>query len=458
MIVMKFGGTSVQDAPSVERVVKIIQKHLPLKPVVVVSAMGKTTKRLLRAAELAASGDLTAGLDQLGELRNYHTEILQSLLFTGPPAEARSDVDGYFGEIEHLLNGLSILRELTPRGRDRIASYGELISSTIVAHALRRVGVNAVWLDARAFMMTDESYTRARPLLNIANPKIVEHIRPRVQAGQVPVTQGYIGSTTHGITTTLGFEGSDYTAAIIGAALEAEDIQIWTDVNGIMTADPALLPEARTVKVISFAEAKELTHFGAKVLHPKTLFPAHEKAIPVHIYNSTQPDAPGTVITLEAPPTRTPVKSIAYKKPVSLMTITSRGSSPRLQFFKQVFDVLERTQLFTYLATVSELSVVLAIDPSEMVEALIEAVKPEAQVTVTPDHAIVCLVGERLSHLPGFAAEVFQALRDIRLTLISQGASAHSLVLIVQAVDVEKALTQLHDRLFHEPDPELFSR
>jgi len=477
MIVMKFGGTSVQDAPSVERVVKIIHKHLPLRPVIVVSAMGKTTRRLLRAAELAASGDLTAGLDQLDELRNYHAEILQSLLTveTQPTGtrlreienlihdiavsavEARSDVDGYFGEIEPLLTGLSILRELTPRGRDRIASYGELMSSTIVTHALRRVGVNAVWLDARAFMMTDESYTRARPLLDIANPKIVEHIRPRVQAGQVPVTQGYIGSTTHGITTTLGFEGSDYTAAIIGAALDVEDIQIWTDVNGIMTADPALLPEARTVKVISFAEAKELTHFGAKVLHPKTLFPAHEKAIPVHIYNSRQPDAPGTVITTDAPPSRTPVKSIAYKKPISLVTITSHGSSPRLQFFKQVFDVLERAQLFTYLAVVSELNVVLAVDPSEAAEPLMLELKREANVSLTPDQAILCLVGEDLTQVPGLPADVFEALRDWRFNVISQGGSAHSLVLIVGANEVEKALRRLHDWLFQDSDPEVFA-
>jgi aspartate kinase len=453
MIVMKFGGTSVQDAPSVKRVVKLIQERIHLKPVVVISAMGKTTKKLLRAAELSVGGDASAGSAQLDELRAYHREIIHGL----PAVKAQARVDEYFSEIKSLLNGLSILRELTPRGRDRIAAYGELISSTIVAEALTRGGVNAIWLDAREIMITDETYTRARPLFDLANPNIVERIQPCLQIGQIPVTQGYIGSTTHSVTTTLGFEGSDYTAAIIGAALEVDDIQIWTDVNGIMTADPALLPQARTVKVLSFVEAKELTHFGAKVLHPKTLFPAHEKAIPVHIYNSKQPDAPGTIITTEAPPTRTPVKSIAYKRPVSLVTITSTGSLPRLRFFKLVFEALERSQLVTYLAAISELDVVVAIDPSEMVEALMDAVKPEAQVTVTPDHAIVCLVGERLNHRPGFAAEVFQALKGARLTLILQGASAHSLVLIVQAVEVEKALTQLHERLFQEPDPELFS-
>jgi aspartate kinase len=452
MIIMKFGGTSVQDAPSVERVVNLIRARVHLRPVVVISAMGKTTKKLLRSAELAAAGDASAGLAQLDELRTYHTDIIDGL----QAAEAQAPVDESFGEIENLLNGLSILRELTLRGRDRVAAYGEFLSSVIVAEALKRGGVDAVWLEARQFMITDESYTRARPLFEIANAKIAERIHPCLQAGQVPVTQGYIGSTTHGVTTTLGFEGSDYTAAIMGAALDAEDIQIWTDVNGIMTADPALLPEARTVKVISFAEAKELTHFGAKVLHPKTLFPAHEKAIPVHIYNSKQPTAPGTVITTAAPPTRTPVKSIAYKKPLSLVTITSNDSLSRLRFFKMIFEAVERTQLFTYLAALSESSVVLAVDPSEAIAGLMDELHPEAQVTLMPDQAIVCLVGEQLNQLPGFAAEVFRALKDMRFSLISHGASEHSLVLIVQAAEVENALRQLHEVLFQNPDPEIF--
>lgn len=453
MLIMKFGGTSVQDARSVRRVIHLIQERLSRRPVIVISAMGKTTRKLLGAAELAAGGDASAGLAQLTELRAYHGEIIHELSVTA----AQAHVETYFSQLERLLNGLSVVGELTPRGRDRIAAYGELISSTIVAEALKQAGLNAVWLDAREFLITDDTYTRARPLLEVANPKIVEHLRPHLEAGRVPVTQGYIGSTPGGITTTLGFEGSDYTAAIIGAALDAEDIQIWTDVNGIMTADPALVPQARTVKVLSVAEAKELTHFGAKVLHPKTLFPAQEKAIPVHIYNSRQPDAPGTVILTQAPSTRTPIKSIAYKRPVSLVRITPRGLRPRLQFFKQIFEALERSQLVTYLAAISELDVVLAIDPSEAVEALKDAVKPEAQVIVTSDQAIICLVGEHLNQIPGLTAQVFQALTDLRLRLIVQGASAHSLVLIVRAVEVEKALGRLHEQLFQSPDPDLFS-
>lgn len=453
MIVMKFGGSSVADAPSVEQVVRLIHAALPRQPVVVVSAMSKTTRKLLRAAQLAAESDLVAGTTQLEELKTYHMEIIRALRVTA----VQSEVEGYFDEIERLLSGLAILREFTPRGRDRIAAYGELISSKILVEALRRAGVNALWLDARQFIITDDDHTRARPLFEIANAKIVQALRPCLEAGQTPVTQGYIGSTTDGITTTLGFEGSDYTAAIIGAALDAQDIEIWTDVNGIMTADPALLPEARTVKILSFAEAKELTHFGAKVLHPKTLFPAHEKAIPVHIYNAKQPNAPGTVVALEAPPTRTPVKSIAYKKPVSLVTITSNGSLPRLRFFKWVFEALERAQLFTYIATISELCVALVIDPSEMILELIDQLQHQAQTIVTHNHAIVCLVGERLKQRPGICAQVFQALNDMRFDLISQGASEHSLVLIVQEADVEKALKRLHDLLLQNLDPELFS-
>lgn len=452
MIVMKFGGSSVADASSIERVVNIIRGYLPQHPVIVVSAMSKTTRKLLRAAELAAGGDLAAGTTQLEELKAYHMEVIRGLRATA----VESEVDGYFNEIERLLSGLAILREFTPRGRDRIAAYGELISSKILVEALRRAGVNARWLDARQFIITDDDHTRARPLFDMANPKIVHALRPCLEAGQIPVTQGYIGSTIDGITTTLGFEGSDYTAAIIGAALDAQDIQIWTDVNGIMTADPALLPEARTVKILSFAEAKELTHFGAKVLHPKTLFPAHEKAIPVHIYNSKQPDAPGTVIALEAPPARTPVKSLAYKKPISLVTIISNGSLPRLRFFKLVFDALERAGLFAYIAAISELRVALAVDPSEMTQALINQLQHAAQTMVTHNHAIVCLVGERLKQRPGIVADVFQALNDMRFDLISQGASEHSLALIVHEANLETALKRLHELLFQNPDPALF--
>ncbi len=452
MIVMKFGGTSIQDATSIERVVDIIKARAHLGPVIVVSAMGKTTRALLDIAERATRGERATARGRWEELKGYHVALMRALHVD----EALPRVEGYFRDIEQLIDGLAILRELTLRGRDRIASYGELISSVIVTEALKHGGLDAVWLDARQFMITDEHHTRARPLMDITRARIVEHIRPCLQAGRIPVTQGYIGATLHGVTTTLGFEGSDYSAAIIGAALEAEDIQIWTDVHGIMTADPAILPEARTIRAISFLEAKELTHFGAKVLHPSTLFPADEKAIPVHIYNSRHPDGPGTVIAATVPPTRSVVKSIAYKRPVTLLTVAARHASSLPRFFKTAFEAVERAQLHTYLAMTTETRIMLVIDPSESVEALTIDLEPEANVAMVSDQAIVCLVGEHLHQHGALLHQVVQAVGDLPVGAISYGVSEHSLVLILPAANVGEAVKRLHDLLFRDVDPEMF--
>jgi aspartate kinase len=330
------------------------------------------------------------------------------------------------------------------------------MSSTIVAEALKQAGVETVWLNACDFLITDDQYTRARPLFEITNPKIIEKVQPCLRAGQVPVTQGFIGSTRHRVPTTLGFEGSDYTAAILGAALDAENIQIWTDVDGIMTADPAVLPEARTVRVISYAEAEELTHLGAKVLHPSTLFPAHAKGIPLHIRNSRRPNNPGTKITNEAPPTRTAVKSIAYKRPITLMNLASNGSLPASRFFKRVFEVAEKVQLAFYLAVTSELNVTLVVDPSDSIDAMMLELRREATASLTHDQGMVSLVGERLVDVPGLVPHVFTSLDGIHPRLICQGASPHSLVTVVEKEAVEEALKRLHGTLFRNPDPELF--
>jgi aspartate kinase len=302
MIVMKFGGTSVEDAPSIERVAEIIRARLSLKPIIVVSAMGKTTRKLLQAAEASAAGDNRTTLGLVADLKTRHLSEARRLVKRTDGREAFPLIEKHFDELKKLLEGLAILGEVPPRGLDKILAYGELLSSAVLKDALVERGIPARLLDAREFIQTDDRYGSASPMFEITNQKTREAILPLINGGAVPVIQGFIGCSRDGATTTLGFEGSDYTATIIGAAVDADDIQIWKDVSGLMTADPQVFSGAHTVKLCSFAEAADLTFFGAKVLHPKAIHPAARRNIPVHIYNSMQPSAAGTAITADTPP------------------------------------------------------------------------------------------------------------------------------------------------------------
>ncbi len=364
MIVMKFGGTSVEDAPSMERVAEIIRARLNLKPIVVVSAMGKTTRKLLQAAEASAAGDNRTTLGIVADLKTRHLSEARRVVKNTDGREVFALIDKHFDELKKLLEGLSILGEVPPRGLDKILSYGELLSSAILADALSERGIPARLLDARELITTDDRYGSASPVFEITNQKLRQTIPPVIDQGAVPVIQGFIGSSRDGATTTLGFEGSDYTATIIGAALDVEDIQIWKDVSGLMTADPAVLAGARTVKVCSFAEAGELTYFGAKVLHPKAIHPAARKDIPVHIYNSKQPNAIGTEITAGSVRCANPIKSIAYKRPVTIINATAVGSSDDLQ--RAFLDVLSMRRIQPLITSVSASNLVLAIDSRDL--------------------------------------------------------------------------------------------
>ena len=323
MIVMKFGGTSVEDAASIERVTEIIKARLSLRPVVVVSAMGKTTRKLLQAAEASAAGDRSTTLAVVAELKTRHLSEARTLVKSTAERAVFSIIDRHFDELKKLLEGLAILGEVPPRGLDKILAYGELLSSAIVADALAERDVPTRLLDAREFVITDDRFGGASPLFDLTNAKTRDSITPVIEAGEVPVIQGFIGATREGATTTLGFEGSDYTAAIVGAAMQADDIQIWKDVSGLMTTDPRIFSGARTVKACTFAEAADLTYFGAKVLHPATLLPAIHKNIPVYVLNSRNIKSTGTEITAQAPPSKDTFRAITAKTPRSRKSSTS---------------------------------------------------------------------------------------------------------------------------------------
>ena len=456
MIVMKFGGTSIEDIPSIERVVKIIGSRLEQHPVVVNSAMGKTTRKLLDIARLSADGMDEKALLRLDEIREYHFDMARGLALDFEDSDTRIILERYFEELQRLLEGLSILRELTPRSQDRILSYGELVATTIIASTLQNRGINARWLDARDFIITDERFTRARPVDELILRGIQEKVRPLVLSGHVPVIQGFIGSTRGGATTTLGFEGSDFTAALAGAALDVSNIEIWKDVNGIMTADPRIFAGARTIRNISFEEASELTLFGAKVLHPGTIEPARRKDIPVNIYNSRQPDAGGTTITANANNGTNIVKSIAYNMPVCIINIVSDSHVDPAGFLRSVFDILDREGIVPCVVTTAGAGIAMAVSASEDMEHAMDELTRLGTVNIAGEKASISLVGENIRTTHYFAPVVFQNLEDVNIYMVAQGASPISLTFVVNESDVSSVIARLHEAFFRDPDPDMF--
>jgi len=454
---MKFGGTSIENIPSVERVIGIIDSRIEQHPVVVNSAMGKTTRKLLEIARLSADGMDKKALLRLGEIHEYHLDMARGLIPDFEDSDARTTLEQYFEELQRLLEGLSILQELTPRSQDRILSYGELVATTIIASALRGRGINARWLDARDFIITDERFTRARPIDEFTFRGIQEEVRPLVESGHVPVIQGFIGSTRGGATTTLGFEGSDFTAALAGAALDVSNIEIWKDVNGIMTADPRIFAGARTVRNISFEEASELTFSGAKVLHPGTIEPARRKNIPVNIYNSRQPDARGTTITARAKRGTSLVKSIAYNKPVCIMNIVSDHYVDPAGFLKSVFDILDRERVIPCIVTTAGTNIAMAVNASENMAHAIDELTRLGTMNIVREKATISLVGENIRTTRDFAPVVFRNLDGVNIDMVAHGASPISLTFVVDESDIPSVIARLHEAFFKDPDPDIFN-
>ncbi len=448
MIVMKFGGTSVESAEAIQRVAGIVRSQSARKPVIVVSAMGKTTNKLLAIAGDAVSGDLPAALASLGELREFHLRESAGL-------NTDAVVDAHFREIDALVRGLSVMRELTPRSTDAISAFGERISSLIVTAHLKKSGIPCAHIDARSVIVTDRRHTQAAPLFDQTNRRLQETIIPLAEH-YVAVMGGFIGATEDGVTSTLGRGGSDYTAAIVGAGIGADEIQIWTDVDGMLTADPTVLPDAHRVKVCSFAEAAELAYFGAKVLHPATVLPAIEKNIPVRILNSRRPEVEGTLIVSNPPPSSSPIRSIACKRNITLMNIVSTRMLMAHGFLRRIFEVFDRYETSVDMLATSEVSVSLTIDNTRSLDAIRAELESFAEVSIEKDQAIVCMVGENIRRCENVSARAFAALNGIRPRMVSQGASQLNLSIVVAAQDLKRAVESLHREFFRTPDPASF--
>lgn len=459
LVVMKFGGTSVEDPTAINRTASIVAGRVAdgKRAVVVVSAMARVTDQLLRAASAAATGDRTGALAISSRLRARHRDTACALIKSSTESAALCNlIEQKFDSLDEILRGLAAILELTPRISDLVVSYGERISSRIIAAAFAERGINAVHMDAREVIITDSQFQKAAPIDALIEKRSAERLRPLLNEGKVPVMGGFIASNEAGITTTLGRGGSDFTGALIGGALAADAIEIWTDVDGIMTSDPRVCPDALRVKVISFEEAAELAYFGAKVLHPATILPAVKKNIPVLVLNSKNPTNEGTRIISIAPHCKSPFKSIAVKRKLSIIDVVASRMLMTHGYLKAIFEIFDKHQCPVDMVSTSEVSVSLTVDSNDKLPLIAADLSQLADVKYEGKKALVCLVGEDIRGQNGMAAQVFAAIRHINVRMISQGASEINMSFMIEEEDADEAIRSLHAAFFKEPDPVVF--
>jgi aspartate kinase len=447
VIVLKFGGTSVKDADAIERLVEIVRGQAP-SAVVVVSALAGITDQLLRVAESAAAGDAAAAMSSIENIRLRHHAVSVVVSDAERRRALGVQIDREFRGLGEIVGALLTLRETSPRWMDAIAATGELVSSRIVAAALASRGVDAAWVDARSAIVTNDEFTAAAPDMDATILATCKTCQPLLAAGRVPVLGGFVGANAQGITTTLGRGGSDFSGALVGAALGASEIQIWTDVDGMLTADPRIIRDVQVVPHLSFDEASELAHFGAKVLHPATILPAVSKNIPVRIVNSRRPSAPGTLITSEraASPSAHGVTAIASKSGITMLNITSTKMVMAHGFLRRLFEVFEDNKTPVDVVTTSEASVSVTVEDARRLPKIVEALSEFADVSTEGGMAIVCAVGDALPSNAAAAGEILGALNGLPLRMVSQAASRRNVTIVLRAEDLEAALMRLHER------------
>src|SRR5580704_8542905 len=465
-VVMKFGGTSVADADAIGRLIAIVQRQIERQqaggeagrrpPVVVVSALSKVTDGLLEAAELSELGDSDGVTSRINDLVERHVAVASGVTGGARLAALIGDVRAEFTALSVALSSplgntaraRAAPDHVSPRLLDAVAATGELVSSRLVTVALAESGVPAAWVDAREVVVTDAEHTGAVPDMATTCARAQRTIAPVTVRGEVAVLGGFIGATAEGVTTTLGRGGSDYSAAIVGACLDVDEIQIWTDVDGMLTADPRVVSGPRVVPHLSFAEASELAYFGAKVLHPSTILPAVSNNIPVRILNSRRPDSPGTLITANPPPADGRLTAIACKRAVTVIDITSTRMLMAHGFLRRLFEVFERFRTAVDVVTTSEVSVSVTVDDTRRLDAIADNLRHFADVVCEPEMAIICAVGENLRTDPTLFGRAVMALERIPLRLVSQAASRRNITFVLRDGDLPHAMTLLHEQFF----------
>ncbi len=441
MIVLKFGGTSVQDAAAINNLVKVTATRQGER-LVVVSALSKVTDALLNIARLCELGLLPAAETATEDLRLRHMLVGRELTLNAMQMEP---IENWFVQLRNLVHSLTTIREVSPRSRDLLASFGELSSSCLVHGAFTKAGMPCEWVDSRQMLVTDSEFTAAQVVWDKTADRIQKNLKPLLK-NKIGVTQGFIGADGNGQTTTLGRGGSDYSGAIYGACLNASKVEIWTDVNGILSTDPRLVPEAKTIRQVNFLEAAEMAYFGAKVLHPATIYPALKQKIPVWVLNSTNPTDPGTEITF-ATTTPAGVRGIAFKNNITMVNIHSGRMLGAHGFLKNVFDIFARHKLSVDLISTSEVNISLTLDPNSDMDALQRArvdLTAFSDVEITGNQAMISVIGSGIRETPGLAAKIFGEIKNINIQMISMGASELNLSFVVAGDQATDAIRRLH--------------
>jgi len=452
MIISKFGGTSVADAAAIARTAEIVRSRLARRPIVVVSALAGVTNALLGIARQASEGNFISAVSSVQELRERHLREVDALLeHSVERNEISSEISVIFDELASLCEALSVLGFITARSLDAVAGMGERASSMLVAAAFRVRGIDAVHIDARKVMITDANFGKAEPQSDAIAVAARAIVAPLVHDAKVPVMGGFIGASVDGITTTLGRGGSDYSASLIGAALQAESIEIWTDVDGMLTADPRVVPCARPIEQIRFDEASELASFGAKVLHPATIAPAVRLGIPVWIYNSHNPAGHGTRITFDAP--RRAVTAIAAKRDTTILRVATGRMLFQHGFLRRVFELFDEHSVSVDVVATSEVSVSVTVDDTAPLDVLLGALRQIGDVSVERRRAIVSVVGSGIADDAAAMGAVLRALGHRRIHMLSLSASAINLTILLDDADAPDAMRALHCALFEDVTP-----
>ncbi len=445
---MKFGGTSVGDVAAFERVCGIVSRQIDKRPVVVTSAMTKVTDALLAAFEMARKDDLEGAVASLEPHFERHIEITKAFFPADTENVFHNELLLARGEIKDLLTRAARRSLPLQMLKDAIVSYGEQLSSRLLAEVLKSRGIKARAVDSRRLIVTDDEFGAAQPIIEETNELIGLELEPLIDAGEVPVLGGFIAANRGGETTTLGRGGSDYSAAIVAAALHASELQIWTDVTGVMTCDPRICSDASTVPVLSYEEAAELAYFGAKVLHPKTIKPAVDNAIPVRVCNTSEPEVIGTMVLASSNETENKIKSIAHKNNITILRITSARMLGAYGFMSAVFQVFDRHRTVIDVISTSEVSVALTLDKPDNIDKVVEDLSRIGDVEVEGGYAVICVVGEGLRASTGLASKIFRTIDDIHVELVSHGASAVNLTFVVKEDAAPDVIRRLHKEFF----------
>lgn len=453
MIVMKFGGTSVANFEAITRTIFIIGGKLDQKPVVVVSALSKVTDLLYRISDAAVSKDSALTKELLNQLRQRHISLACELLEQNPVQKenAVTRVNEICDSLDALANAVCAVGELSDRNKAIIISNGELLSSTIICFAMNAKGIRTNWVDARKMMITNDAYLKGEPIVDEITARVPGIIADAYQGVDAVITQGFIASNLAGKQTVLGRGGSDYSASLIGMSIDAERIEIWTDVDGVRTADPRKVQNTKYLEKISFEEAAEMAHFGAKVLHPLTIEPAVKKNIPIYVLNSMNPSGKGTAI-LRNELIEDGVKSVSFKENIRVINIFSMRMINTSGFLRRVFEIFSENKVSVDLISTSEANISVTVDASEKIEKTVAELSEFADVIVDDDKAQISVIGKNIVRLNGMLKKTFVPLKKCNVYMISQGASFVNISFVVDREELTEVVQDLHDHLFDHPE------